>query len=249
MKDRSIDKVIKLIENLRLQTVDKGCSEGDVQAAALSIRKLLDQYSLTLEDVETKIADRDEGIAFEPVDTKYRYCPGWMLETARVAAQCFDCRLIRGYSLNAEKGTPQRRFTFVGFRCNVVASIYFYEVMCRELPLIARCKGRELRYTGNDLTSFISSFMIAAVNRIWSRVEASIPTDPDSQAIIMAKGDAIDNAIDMQNIPVFKPEINMTNRNGAILGWEEGSRFPITRPLESGNSTESQRMLENLDEQ
>lgn len=112
-----LDKVLSRIQALRGKTVDRGCTEAEALLAASKVAALLDQYGLTLSEIDMKAQTcAGEGIA----TNRRRRSP--LDECAGAIAMFCDCR--GWYEM-----TPQGhiRHIFFGLPADVAGARYLYE--------------------------------------------------------------------------------------------------------------------------
>ena len=112
-----LDKVLSRIQALRGKTVEQGCTEAEALLAAGKVAELLDQYGLTLSEIDMK----RQSCAGEGIETnRRRRSP--LDECAGVIAVFCDCR--SWYEI-----TPQGniRHIFFGLPADVAGARYLYE--------------------------------------------------------------------------------------------------------------------------
>jgi hypothetical protein len=112
-----LDKVLSRIQALRGKTVEQGCTEAEALLAAGKVAELLDQYGLTLSEIDMKA----QSCAGEGIETnRRRRSP--LDECAGVIAMFCDCR--SWYEM-----TPQGyiRHIFFGLPADVAGARYLFE--------------------------------------------------------------------------------------------------------------------------
>ena len=112
-----LDKVLSRIQALRGKTVEQGCTEAEALLAAGKVAELLDQYGLTLSEIDMKA----QSCAGEGIETnRRRRSP--LDECAGAIAGFCDCRTW--YEM-----TPQGhiRHIFFGLPADVAGARYLYE--------------------------------------------------------------------------------------------------------------------------
>ena len=112
-----LDKVLSRIQALRGKTVAQGCTEAEALLAAGKVAELLDQYGLTLSEIDMKA----QSCASEGVETgRRRRSP--LDEFGRAIASFSDCRTWHEI-------TPQGhiRHIFFGLPADVAGARYLYE--------------------------------------------------------------------------------------------------------------------------
>ena len=112
-----LDKVLSRIQALRGKTVEQGCTEAEALLAAGKVAELLDQYGLTLSEIDMKT----QSCAGEGVETNRRRRSPLDECAGGIAAFC-DCR--SWYEM-----TPKGyiRHIFFGLPADVAGARYLYE--------------------------------------------------------------------------------------------------------------------------
>ncbi len=112
-----LDKVLSRIQALRAKTVEQGCTEAEALLAAGKVAELLDQYGLTLSEIDMKT----QSCAGEGVETNRRRRSPLDECAGGIAAFC-DCR--SWYEM-----TPKGyiRHIFFGLPADVAGARYLYE--------------------------------------------------------------------------------------------------------------------------
>ena len=112
-----LDKVLSRIQALRGKTVEQGCTEAEALLAAGKVAELLDQYGLTLSEIDMKT----QSCAGEGVETnRRRRSP--LDECAGGIASFCDCR--SWYEMTPE---GYIRHIFFGLPADVAGARYLYE--------------------------------------------------------------------------------------------------------------------------
>ncbi len=112
-----LDKVLSRIQALRGKTVEQGCTEAEALLAAGKVAELLDQYGLTLSEIDMKT----QSCAGEGIETSRRRRSPLDDCAGTIAGFC-DCRTW--YEM-----TPQGkiRHIFFGLPADVAGARYLYE--------------------------------------------------------------------------------------------------------------------------
>ena len=112
-----LDKVLSRIQALRGKTVEQGCTEAEALLAASKVAELLDQYGLTLSEIDMK----GQSCAGEGIETNRRRRSPLDECAGSIAGFC-DCR--SWYEI-----TPQGniRHIFFGLPADVAGARYLYE--------------------------------------------------------------------------------------------------------------------------
>jgi Protein of unknown function (DUF2786) len=114
-----LDKVLSRIQALRGKTVEQGCTEAEALLAAGKVAELLDQYGLTLSEIDMKT----QRCAGEGVETNRRRRSPLDECAGGIAAFC-DCR--SWYEITPE---GYIRHIFFGLPADVAGARYLYEKM------------------------------------------------------------------------------------------------------------------------
>jgi hypothetical protein len=112
-----LDKVLSRIQALRGKTVEQGCTEAEALLAAGKVAELLDQYGLTLSEIDMKT----QRCAGEGVETNRRRRSPLDECAGGIAAFC-DCR--SWYEMTPE---GYIRHIFFGLPADVAGARYLYE--------------------------------------------------------------------------------------------------------------------------
>lgn len=111
-----LDKVLSRIQALRAKTVEQGCTEAEALLAASKVAELLDQYGLTLSEIDMK----SQRCSSEGIETNRRRRSAFDDCAGLIAIFC-DCR--SWYEM-----TPQGiRHIFFGLPADVAGARYLYE--------------------------------------------------------------------------------------------------------------------------
>ncbi len=112
-----LDKVLSRIQALRGKTVEQGCTEAEALLAASKVAELLDQYGLTLSELDMKA----QSCAGEGIETNRRRRSPLDECAGTIAAFC-DCRTW--YELTHQ---GHIRHIFFGLPADVAGARYLYE--------------------------------------------------------------------------------------------------------------------------
>ena len=112
-----LDKILSRIQALRGKTVEQGCTEAEALLAAGKVAELLDQYGLTLSEIDMKA----QSCAGEGIETnRRRRSP--LDECASTIAGFCDCRTWFEMTLQGHI-----RHVFFGLPADVAGARYLYE--------------------------------------------------------------------------------------------------------------------------
>jgi hypothetical protein len=147
-----LDKLKARIQALRSKTVENGCTEQEAMAAAAKVAELLDQYDLSLTDVEIRreICERAE---YETWRKKSIPLDGCIPAIADFA----DCRVWQERNPFGEC-----RYVFFGRQADVTVAHYLCDLIDRSMMIeLARFKVTPgyLRYRPADRRTVSNSFL------------------------------------------------------------------------------------------
>jgi hypothetical protein len=112
-----LDKVLSRIQALRGKTVERGCTEAEALLAASKVAELLDQYGLTLSEIDMKA----QACAGEGIETNRRRRSPLDECAGSIAVFC-DCR-----SWYETTSQGYIRHIFFGLSADVAGARYLYE--------------------------------------------------------------------------------------------------------------------------
>jgi hypothetical protein len=162
--DPALEKLLQRIQALRAKTVEHGCTEQEVLAAAEKVAELLDRYGLSLGEPDFR-AQPCDGIGIQT--TRRRMAP--IDRCIPAIAAFFDCRVW----LEQAKGAPLR-YVFFGLRGDVAAARYLYEVVERAFDTETEAFRAGQMYAGMDSErrSATNSFQIGLAEGIVGKLKA-----------------------------------------------------------------------------
>lgn len=163
-RDRpDLDKLKARIVALRSKTVDNGCTEQEAVAAAAKVAELLDQYDLSLTDIEIR-QDICERVEYETWRKNGIPLDGCIPAIADFA----DCRVWR------EKNPfGENRYIFFGRQADVAVAHYLCDVIDRAmLTELARFKSTVgyLRYRTGSRKAVSNSFLLGMASSIAAKL-------------------------------------------------------------------------------
>lgn len=154
-----LDKLKARIQALRAKTVDNGCTEQEALSAAAKVAELLDQYDLSLSDVEMRGQECEQGV----IETNRKQRQPISSCLGAIGEFC-DCKVWM------EKDQQGKiRYVFFGLNAGVVMARYVYEVI--EAAMSAewerfRKAQRFVRYASDPKTSFQFGMAVSIADKL-----------------------------------------------------------------------------------
>ncbi|MEI8395800.1 MAG: DUF2786 domain-containing protein [Rhodospirillaceae bacterium] len=160
-----LEKLKGKIQALRAKSVENGCTEQEALSAAAKVAELLDQYDLSLTDVEF----REE--ACERAEFETRRKQAIPLDACITAiAEFTDCRVWR-----EKNQVGEFRFVFFGLRADVAVAHYLCDLvdtaMLTEVERFKNTAGY-LRYRPGDRRKVSTSFLHGMASSLAGKLRA-----------------------------------------------------------------------------
>ena len=160
-----LEKLKGRIQALRAKTVENGCTEEEALSAAAKVAELLDQYDLSLTDIELR-EEACERAEFETLRKQ-----GVPLDTCIPAiAEFADCKVWR-----EKNQIGEFRFVFFGMRADAAVAHYLCDLidtaMLTEVDRFKATPGY-LRYRPNDRRKVSTSFLHGMSSSIAAKLRA-----------------------------------------------------------------------------
>jgi hypothetical protein len=156
-----LSKLLPRIEALRAKTVANGCTEAEALAAAAKVAELLDQYSLSLSDVE--LAREQCGRLTVPIPKKLRAA---MDACIGAVAHYADCKVWK-------QKTPEGRAEYVFF--GLPADLEMAGAICQMVEAALRSgadgykKGRKVvSHRHDEVGSFLLGMAMGVADKLWA---------------------------------------------------------------------------------
>ncbi len=221
-----LDRLKARIQALRSKTVANGCTEQEAMAAAAKVAALLDQYQLSLSDVEL----RQERCARGGIDTGRRQRGPIDGCVTAVAGFC-DCRVWRESSDRGEI-----RYVFFGLRPDVEAAHYLYDVIDAAMDLETLRYKRTRDYLGyhpDDRRTVVRSFLIGMANSIADKLAAlKAERDRTNRAttgrdLVVVKHDLVEEELARLDLVFRRPRAanRLVAKSAFEAGRQAGRRF------------------------
>lgn len=247
-KDKILDKLRKLI-SLR-ESAKNINSEGEANAAAAAISRLLMEYNLCEDDIPT-----EEKINNPVIEAKIPYKPEfckvgvWYKNLVIVVCEFNNCRPMIFSTSNQNSGRMQRNsFLLVGRKINVETSIYLisllankaYQIGLREYKKYIDCYIS--RYVQPDnkseyLRNFLMGFVLGLNRKLKNE---SLREDKKENSLILNLNNEIDyylkDKIIEENNTSYTPSFNIDILN---KGFKEGLVVVIEEGITNNTKTKN----------
>jgi len=228
MTDKIIDKIRKL--NTQAESARAIGSEAEAQAFASKVQEMLFQHNLSLTEVYTKSATKDEEEAVRQVfrpsehglkDKRTRV--KWTEDLAYTVGLANFCEVLFH--------TGSNFISFIGFQHNVEVAAYVYEVLLRSADRLADAaygeRWRECERMGSVelCRGFRASFMAGFVSRLFVRIRERQKQQAASSSLAIVVVDRSQQAIDKwkQNSGVkIKTAESLKNKITNAAGYKRG---------------------------
>lgn len=248
------EKVLDRIQALRNKTVEQGCTEEEAIAASQLIGKLMDEYNLTMTDVELGSIDCIEDVIATPNKRNNHPIVFCLVDLADFCdVRVWTCRKCM---LDEKLGyhTPKKTYVFFGLPQDVATANYLYHVifgaMDREVKEFKKTDYYlNLEFKG-DKKIASNSFLRGMANRLSTRLV--LMKDERNKEIIkttgrnlvVVKGSHLETALQQAgyHIGKAKRQYHRINYDGtaSAAGYQAGGRVGLNKGVGSGRS---QRLL------
>jgi len=118
MTNTKIENIKARIRALAAKTIDNGCTEAEAEAAIFMVGKLLNQYNLSMDEVEV----RDEPCVSEIIYTGSKHRHGVYFALSAIAGFT-NCKVW------SNRGFDGLRYTFFGQENDILVAKYLYDVI------------------------------------------------------------------------------------------------------------------------
>lgn len=178
----SSDKIQRILEKLQKLTALETSArelgnEGEANAAAAGINRLLLEYDLELQDVPA-VEKKTDPVKLETVPFRFTYMNyPWYSSLISVCSKHNLCRAVR--QTKFDSGKPVKSFAVVGRSKNREVTLYLISFLANKFLHIGRSRYSEyklkyLRGTGcipPTMAEFMKSFLQGCVNGLNGRLE------------------------------------------------------------------------------
>jgi hypothetical protein len=236
-------RIKALIKALTDKTVANGCTEAEAMAAAEKVGRLLEQYALSMDEIEVREArcvQAEVPLASrrrQPIDgcvpaiARFCDCKVWLARAREVpGTDALDRAQIGG------------RYVFFGFETDTALAIYLFAVINRAIQTEAvafRAANPWLRSV--HLRRASSSFQHGLVAKVAARLESMHKARETSvkarrstgTALIVAKHRVVEDAFDEVGVRLVSMAAVGRRPIAAAYrdGWAAGERVNLNRPV------------------
>lgn len=126
MNDEKRDRILEKIRKLQTKTTAMGCTEAEALAAAQTVGYLLDEYGLTMTDVELQTTECVEDSVISPFVTNrhpIRYC------LRAISGYCHTAYFFQPKPIDDEALTWRTAYHFFGLPHDVAVAVYLTQVI------------------------------------------------------------------------------------------------------------------------
>lgn len=248
-RNKILDKLRKLV-SLKDSASELG-NEGEANAAAAGISRLLMEYNLSEEDIPTEERISNP-IVMENIPYKCAYHNGrWYDDLVEVVCDNNLCQmLIRSErSKTGNYHFRREKFNIVGRKKNVETVLYlisylsyqFYTIGKKNYPQYKHdCIWRKGVYP-HTLQTYLKSFLYGCVGGLDNRyrtMRTEFASNPKCTSLIVAYKKEIDNYLEDMDIGNLKQSAQTINTDIWAAGYKEGKSINLNSGLENfGKST------------
>ena len=220
------------IKKLLAFTKENNASEGEIEAAALMVRKILEEHNLTLQDVQVK--DIEDGISKEESFPEMSHDHDiYLKDLATRLARAFECRNILS-KVPVISGTGRRilkrKYIFVGYETDVLSCVYFFDFLRVALLRLANEEIGKRPDLKASRYIFTNSFILGAAVEIEKRLTKPVIV---GTGLMVIKKDAI-----AKRMPDFYPHLrssrsrgNSITQDGHVAGRQAGQTIGLNRGI------------------
>jgi len=231
-KKQILDKIKKL-----LSFDEDNATEGDLQAAAAAVKRLLAKYQLSMQDVKNhcdEVVYESEGIVEIGAEKKWGAIPQWYRYLAGQIALGFDCALVSTRRVHPDVLKWARNLSFVGLESDAQAAAFLFETVVRELTRLAEDGAENYILNKKGKQRYKKSFICGAADAIRIRLqrEAEAIQSETGTNLVPIKKDRIE-------VWMKQKEVKKTNRKAVAIqeyaaqdGFIAGQTIPLIRGLE-----------------
>lgn len=233
MTESNQEKIRSRIHKLLLRTVENGCTESEMLSAAAIAGKLMDQYGLTLSDVEI----RETVCVMKGYETG-RANMDELRYVVTALGRFFDCQSW------SSKGSGKIVYKFFGFPEDVAMAIHLCTIIRISLDTeTARFKRTSFDSSRNASHSFRAGMTIRIRDRLkeMKNERAAQTVATTGRELVMMKMSTVNSQM---TIPLTsgKNKTNITRNSAFAAGKEAGNRVNIQRGIRSP----SQNLLDSI---
>lgn len=247
--DAKRKKVLRRIEALRNKTVDAGCTEEEAIAASVIVGKLMDEFNLSMSDVEINQISCIQNT----IQTKNKRNNHPIYYCLMALAEFCDVEVWR--SIRRDNKEEHVYYTFFGLPKDVDIAVYLYHTIYQALEREVQVFHKDKVYTDllgkGEKKIATNSFLYAMGRRISARLYAMKKERQETvfsetgRDLVLVKGSVVKNALEKLHIIIgaakksyHKKEINLKAMN---KGYEAGDHVSFHKGVVlSTNSSDLQ---------
>ena len=237
----NLEKIKNRIRALSEKTVANGCTEAEALAAMVMAGNLLQQYNLSLDDIE--VAKEECDWLTINIGQSQRNPQYWIVKNL---AKFCDCRVFmrRGAQTSgwtAKKAPTTISYVFYGHKTDLLIVKYLYDVISSALEYeLAQFKKSAVYRRSDERRTLSTSFGLGMATRLSDRFEemndAKNPIFTSSGSSIVALKNAIFDKTLMLNLKKSTTKMTVKDANAYYAGMAAGDRVALSSAVGSSAS-------------
>lgn len=245
-----MDKLEHILNKLRklmdLQNSARECGqEGEANAAAAGISRLLAEYDLTLQDIPDEIKPVDP-IGIERIEYQFKYRQyRWYWDLLDVVAEHNNCTVIRTRDYKYGNVT-ETYYQIIGRKKNREVVLYLISFLAHKFIHIGRSKYpawkmKHIRETGTAASAmgiFMKDFLsgcVIGVDEKFKEEKKNLPQDK-LNALVLANKTEIEEFMKDMNVKDARSRSSQMNERIVAEGYKTGKNVEIQQGLEQKNN-------------
>lgn len=253
------ERIIDRIKRIRALT--ESSNENEAAVAAAKLTEMLQQYDLTLQDVEVPTTDPVTDAVWSDMDS--RQLSSWRTRLSSIVANVTFCEALYGSRWFEGEKKRNRRVRkvvyFVGHGADAEVAKYLYETLAAKVDALATKRTSEyiadyITETGGDdpwrvggdahpmvfRNSWMSGALSAVAHVLYKQYGTFAQSSNNAKALIKVKDDAI--AVFMEEKYPKLKNIHSTSSGGTNWdaykqGQQDGSNIRASRALNKSTGT------------
>lgn len=229
------EDAIRKIVNLKklYEGAKKINSQGEAEAAAILINKLLIQYNLSIDEID---CEKNENSVIQEEMSGYTYKSiggKWEMYLTKFICKYNFCRCY-GY------GSVYKKLIIIGEPQNIEIVRWFVETLKRHLVELSKDRYKEYikNYTGISAVSkakFQRDYLIGAAGGIGDKLreEREKETDCAVNALVLCKDNNVNKYIQETFGKINKRKAKISFNEAMMTGYRDGRNTNLNRPIES----------------
>ena len=234
-----LNKLRKLMD---LEASARQCGEeGEANAAAAGISRLLAEYDLTLQDIPDEIKPVDP-IGIERIEYQFKYRQyRWYWDLLDVVAEHNSCSIIRTRDYQ-ERDRVDTYYQVIGRKKNREVVLYLISFLANKFIHIGRSKYpawkmKHIRETGTAAPAmgiFMKDFLsgcVIGVDEKFREEKKNLPQDK-LNALVLANKTEIEEFMKDMNVKDARSRSSQMNERIVAEGYKTGKEVEIKQGLE-----------------